>query len=447
MTAQRFTPARWSGYSVWSNDMTSVQKPVTREELYEQVWRKPMLKLAQHYGVSSTHLANVCTELRVPRPERGYWSKLEFGKPPPKPALPPARPGDQTEWKAGIPLGTAHRATAVRKRREGRPLGPSPAGKGTPAQEQRHDLVVQAKPHFLKSRKPDDTGHLRPFKRHLVDIVVSERMLDSALEAADTLFRALTKAGHRVLLAETGFHWRRTEFDIREAPRKQGYIRHAWSPDQATVVLIGDVSIGLTVFEMTEFVELVKVGADKYAAVRDLTPEQDLRFARLNYWRTTRELPSRRLALQAYSAAWRAPWARRWPETKQGEFASFVPGVVKELESIAPELARRKQEADRKAEEERREWECQREVERQEAERARKVKARQDARQDLLAAIESWEQVRSIHGFFQAAQEQLAQLPESERAQLTGRLTEARSLVGEVDALEKLRKWKSPEER
>ena len=447
MTAKRFRPGRWSGFSFGQMNMTSVQNPVTREELYEQVWREPMLKLAQHYGVSSTHLANVCTELRVPRPERGYWSKLEFGKAPPKPALPPARPGDQTEWRAGVPLGTAQRAVAARKRRAGRTQVTHPAGKDAPALERRHDLLVNAKPHFLKTRKPDDTGHLRPFKRHLVDIVVSEKMLDSALEAAETLFRALTKAGHRVLLAESGFHWRRTEFDVREVPRKQGYIRHAWSPDQATVVLIGDVSIGLTVFEMTEFVELVKVGADKYVAVRDLTPEQDQRLTRLNYWRTTRELPSRRLGLQAYSAAWRAPWTQRWSETKPGEFASLVPKVVKELEAIAPELARRKAEADRKAEEERREWERQRELEREEAERARKVKARQDARQDLLAAIASWEQVRSIHGFFQAAQAQLAQLPESEREQLSGRLIEAHALVGEADALEKLRQWKSPAER
>src|ERR1700748_3404956 len=109
MTAQRFYPGQWSGFSFVQMNMTSPQDPVTREELYEQVWREPMLRLAQRYGVSSTYLASVCVNLRVRRPERGYCARLEFGKAPPTPALPPAQPGDKTEWKAGTPLGTAQR--------------------------------------------------------------------------------------------------------------------------------------------------------------------------------------------------------------------------------------------------------------------------------------------------------------------------------------------------
>ena len=77
---------------------------VTREELYALVWAQPMIKLATQFDVSSSYMARVCTLMHVPRPERGYWAKLAFGKETRKPALPDARPGDQIIWnRNGIP--------------------------------------------------------------------------------------------------------------------------------------------------------------------------------------------------------------------------------------------------------------------------------------------------------------------------------------------------------
>ncbi len=53
---------------------------VTREVLYEQVWSKPMTKLATEYGVSDVALAKICRRLDIPLPMRGYWNKLQLGK-------------------------------------------------------------------------------------------------------------------------------------------------------------------------------------------------------------------------------------------------------------------------------------------------------------------------------------------------------------------------------
>lgn len=47
---------------------------ITREALYELVWSTPMIKVAEKCEVSGSYLARVCTELRVPCPERGYWA-------------------------------------------------------------------------------------------------------------------------------------------------------------------------------------------------------------------------------------------------------------------------------------------------------------------------------------------------------------------------------------
>lgn len=71
---------------------------ISREELYRLVWSEPMTKVAGRFEVSGSYLARVCTVLNVPRPERGYWSKLAVGKAPKAEPLPEARPGDQTSW-------------------------------------------------------------------------------------------------------------------------------------------------------------------------------------------------------------------------------------------------------------------------------------------------------------------------------------------------------------
>jgi len=61
---------------------------VSREELYDQVWKTPMRTLANRYGLSDVGLAKTCKSHDIPRPPVGYWAKKEVGKAPPKPPLP-----------------------------------------------------------------------------------------------------------------------------------------------------------------------------------------------------------------------------------------------------------------------------------------------------------------------------------------------------------------------
>lgn len=98
---------------------------VSREQLYELVWSMPMTKVAEKFSVSGSYMARVCLVLRVPRPERGYWAKLEVGKAPARPGLPEAQPGDQLMWSqdgdlslSPLPVAsTAITPTAPRGRR------------------------------------------------------------------------------------------------------------------------------------------------------------------------------------------------------------------------------------------------------------------------------------------------------------------------------------------
>jgi len=61
---------------------------LTREQLYDLVWSEPMQRLAKQIGISDVAIAKHCRKLGVPVPERGYWNKLQAGKPVTKTALP-----------------------------------------------------------------------------------------------------------------------------------------------------------------------------------------------------------------------------------------------------------------------------------------------------------------------------------------------------------------------
>src|ERR1700730_4719161 len=61
-----------------------------REELYADVWEKPLVKVAAKYDISAVALGKVCRKLQIPLPGRGYWTKKEFGKPVEKSTLPEA---------------------------------------------------------------------------------------------------------------------------------------------------------------------------------------------------------------------------------------------------------------------------------------------------------------------------------------------------------------------
>lgn len=53
----------------------------------------------------------------------------------------------------------------------------------------------------------------------------------------------------------------------------------------------------------------------------------------------------------------------------------------------------------------------------------------------------------SLDQFFADAERRAADLGDDERSRMPNRLKCARRLIGDVDALERLRTWKSPEER
>ncbi|SHK59989.1 hypothetical protein SAMN04488007_3349 [Maribacter aquivivus] len=58
------------------------------KDLYELVWSKPLKQICKEHELAYTDFKQLCTENKIPLPELGYWTKLRFGKPVSKTALP-----------------------------------------------------------------------------------------------------------------------------------------------------------------------------------------------------------------------------------------------------------------------------------------------------------------------------------------------------------------------
>lgn len=168
----------------------------TREQLYAQVWSEPMMKAGERYGVSGSYLARVCTSLNVPRPPRGYWTKLAVGKAPPQDPLPALLPGDAASWnEKGGPLPVARAPSPP-------PLVERPRRRKTgQVASTEHPLIRNYRGEFLRSRPKEAGGYLKPYKRLLPHVVSSEACLDHALSIASKLYNQLEAVGARVLIA------------------------------------------------------------------------------------------------------------------------------------------------------------------------------------------------------------------------------------------------------
>ena len=52
---------------------------ISRQELYDQVWSKPLIHLAKEFKISDVGLAKTCRRHNIPLPPAGYWAKQAHG--------------------------------------------------------------------------------------------------------------------------------------------------------------------------------------------------------------------------------------------------------------------------------------------------------------------------------------------------------------------------------
>jgi hypothetical protein len=163
-----------------------VSEAWNREELYSEIWEKPLVKVAAKYNVSAVALGKACRKLQIPLPGRGYWTKKEFGKPveqtplPTATNLPVVRKMKETYAKA------SGNAEAVELIDEGDPelvrIAALRKAKVLVSEKSTLHKTVSQTRQELKHASVDSRGILiRPRGKLTLDIRVSEKMLERAI--------------------------------------------------------------------------------------------------------------------------------------------------------------------------------------------------------------------------------------------------------------------------
>ena len=410
---------------------------VNREDLFKEVWAEPMTTIAKRYKVSSSFLARVCKRMNVPRPPRGYWAKLKVGRTTPQPQLPDARPGDELEW---LRSGERERVSEVL------PKPPMDVGKKRRRRKRDrpscHRLLVDIQEYF-DNAKVSELGYLRPKKRKLVDVFVTKETLARALDVANEIFLALEDSGYEVTLTYRLF---RPDVDERIESGQKRYSFETWSPSHPTIVYLGTVPIGLTIFELSEEIKVVS-WRNKYVPISGITEKDRLKMKREYTWETTRDRPTGRLCLRATSPYYHTPWEQQWRESKPGTLQKKIPSIIRCLREASPGIAEGVEAAHREAEIRQKEWEEQQRQWKREREEARRVKAYNDSREQLLGLIEKWSLACRIEGFFESLVRREQDIDQQDREAFRVRFDRAREMFGGTDALRFFDTWKSPEER
>ncbi|MCO6043303.1 hypothetical protein NG895_05235 [Aeoliella sp. ICT_H6.2] len=353
------------------------QISLTRQELYDQVWSKPVSQLAQEFCISDVGLAKLCRRFDIPRPPRGYWAKLRNGHRVRKAPLPAtnrelgevinltlapeyqSRDSDsEIAWESNLVEEIVD--IEVRSSLRGA-----------------HPLIGETKEQ-LAAASTGENGLLASKETLALHIVVSRKQLHRALLIMDALLKALDKAG----------------FPIAPGPE----------------LTLCDQAIR---FGITERLDTQRIQPPDH----DLSGNYQFGHSRFNKAYS----PSGRLTLYVLDAdrQWAAGCHRSWSDAKKQKLeqclGKFVAGLMK--------LARRKREyeqaeAERKALEEAAREKREKERQRR-AERRQRQQEERDRVDLLLQKAEDWRQSENVRALINAMKQQYSQsgvsvLPDSE---------------------------------
>lgn len=90
---------------------TRAATDLSREELYELVWQRPLNRVGLEFGLDGPRLAKLCEKRQVPYPPLGYWQKKAVGRAPAPTPLPHEEVVAAKE--ANLRTSRAHRPTVV----------------------------------------------------------------------------------------------------------------------------------------------------------------------------------------------------------------------------------------------------------------------------------------------------------------------------------------------
>lgn len=215
----------------WAEEEVERVRTVSREMLYEQVWSKPMTKVAADYGVTGTALKKTCDRHHIPTPERGYWAKLKYGKRVNKQALPQsAEPNLALVRIAGS--SEQHLSPSVREATEkardrlNKHAAANPMVAATPESMpsfvELPSLAVTRR--AISKARPDDQGFAIVRSRGVVPLKIAAASIERGIRILSQLFALAETQGHLPKVTENGLvlvvENESVAFGLEEQPEK-----------------------------------------------------------------------------------------------------------------------------------------------------------------------------------------------------------------------------------
>jgi hypothetical protein len=215
------------------------ERTITRQQLYEDVWSRPISKLSGDYGISDVGLAKLCRRHHVPVPGRGYWARVQVGKSESRTPLPDLPTGSSdviTLPAPGTTMAVSDRLREVMGREaldENKVVVPERL-------KRPHQLVSQTRAALVKPTSIRDRGVLWT-NEDCLDLRVTAGSKMRALCVADALIKALGKRGMTVRLDKS-----KTVVDVDgelveiRIEEKVSQIPHVWTEEEKRKKKLGD---------------------------------------------------------------------------------------------------------------------------------------------------------------------------------------------------------------
>ncbi|WP_191859871.1 hypothetical protein [Hanstruepera ponticola] len=221
--------------------MSEKIKILSREELYNLVWSKPLTTLAKEYAYSDNGLRKICIKHNIPLPNSGYWSKIKFNKKVKKEKLPKADESHEIELyirKEGqefINHPNSERAK-IKQEIENSELPLVVQDRLSKPDE----LIVKAR-EDLKEKQPSTWGTsegLLSTSSGIINLQVSKSNLSRALRFMDAFIKLIKKRGHSIKVTDgtivvingENLKIRIREFVKREEINDNGWKRSGYRP-------------------------------------------------------------------------------------------------------------------------------------------------------------------------------------------------------------------------
>ncbi|MBT4035223.1 MAG: hypothetical protein HOB84_03590 [Candidatus Marinimicrobia bacterium] len=168
---------------------------ISRQELYNLVWSKPVVQIAKDFGISDVAIAKICKKLNIPKPGLGYWAKKVNGKRTRTKALPLHNAGGLESYtiRKSVEPYFEPESEFIKKHREYETKAENKVIVKSTLRNS-HPLVQASK---AKLSNPNTDRYKRCYPgRGALNISVSKNSIHRALLIMDALIKALSKRGY-----------------------------------------------------------------------------------------------------------------------------------------------------------------------------------------------------------------------------------------------------------